>query len=47
MNPSRRIPAEDVIHLFYAERPGQSRGISWFGSAIVPLKDLDEYEDAT
>lgn len=47
VNPSRRIPADDVIHLFRAERPGQTRGVSWFGSAIVPLKDLDEYEDAT
>lgn len=43
---SRRVPAEDVIHAFYAERPGQIRGVSWLGSAIVNLKDLDEYEDA-
>jgi lambda family phage portal protein len=46
-NVSRRIPAEEVIHLYYTERPGQSRGISWFGAAIAPLKDFDQYEDAT
>lgn len=43
---SRRIDASEIIHGFYAERPGQIRGVSWFGSAIVNLKDLDEYEDA-
>lgn len=45
-NVSRRIPAEDVLHIFYGERPGQARGVSWFGAAIVNLKDFDEYEDA-
>lgn len=43
---SVRVPAADVLQVFDAERPGQARGISWFGAAIVPLKDLDEYEDA-
>lgn len=43
---SKRIPAEDVIHVYYCDRPGQVRGPSWFGAAIVPLKDLDAFEDA-
>lgn len=43
---SVRVPAEDVIHVFDTERAGQVRGVSWFGAAIVRLKDLDEYEDA-
>lgn len=43
---SRRIPASDVLHIFYKDRPGQVRGVSWFGAGVVPLKDLDEYEDA-
>lgn len=43
---SKRVPAEDVIHVFDPERPGQVRGVSWYGAGIVPLKDLDEYEDA-
>lgn len=43
---STRVPAEDVIHVFKTRRAGQVRGVSWFGAAIVKLKDLDEYEDA-
>lgn len=43
---SRRIPATEILHVFYAERPSVARGVSWFGSAIVNLKDLDDYEDA-
>lgn len=43
---SRRVPAEDVLHVFLQERPGQARGVSWLGAAIVTMKDLDEYEDA-
>lgn len=43
---SARVAAADVIHVFDQERPGQARGISWFGAAIVPLKDFDAYEDA-
>ena len=44
---SKRVPAEDIAHVFKTERPGQVRGISWFAPVIVTLKDLDEYEDAT
>lgn len=44
--PSKRVPASEILHVFFGERPGQSRGVSWLGAAIVNLKDLDEYEDA-
>lgn len=44
---SRRVPAEDVLHVFRVDRPGQVRGISWFAPAIVKLKDFEEYGDAT
>jgi lambda family phage portal protein len=43
---SRRYPAADILHMLEAERPGQVRGPSWFGSVIVRLRDFDEYEDA-
>lgn len=43
---SRRVPAEDVIHLYDPERPEAVRGVSWLASAIVALKDLDDLEDA-
>lgn len=46
IEPPARVPASEIIHVLYTERPGQTRGVSWFGAAIVPLKDLDEYEDA-
>lgn len=44
---SQRIPAENVLHVFKAGRPGQVRGPSWFGPVILRMKDFDEYEDAT
>lgn len=43
---SKRIPASEIAHVFQTERPKQARGASWLATAIVPLKDLDEYEDA-
>jgi lambda family phage portal protein len=44
---SKRIAADDIIHVYEITRPGQVRGISWFAPVIVSLKDHDEYEDAT
>lgn len=41
-----RIPAEDVIHLFDVERPGQVRGIPRGVQAFITLLELAEYEDA-
>jgi lambda family phage portal protein len=43
---SKRIPADQILHVFYTERPGQTRGISWLATAILNLKDLDGYDDA-
>lgn len=44
---SRRVPAEDIRHIFRIERPGQIRGASWFAPVMLKFKDFDEYEDAT
>jgi lambda family phage portal protein len=44
---SKRVPAEDIRHVYRVDRPGQVRGISWFAPVILNLKDFDEYEDAT
>lgn len=44
---SRRISADNILHVFDQERPGQVRGISWFASVDVRLHEFDEYEDAT
>lgn len=40
------IPADQILHLFIAERPGQSRGVTWFASAIQRLHHLAGYEQA-
>lgn len=41
-----RVPADQVVHLYMRERPGQSRGIPWLVPAMVRLKMLDAYEEA-
>ena len=41
-----RIPAEDIIHLYTMERPGQTRGMSAFSSAIMRLRNLSGYEES-
>lgn len=46
VNPSKRVDASEILHVFDTERPAQTRGVSWFGTSIVGLKDFDDYEDA-
>jgi len=41
-----RIPAEEIIHLFLPERPGQTRGVTWFASALMRMHMLQGYEEA-
>lgn len=43
---SRRVPAENIIHLYAPERPGQGRGVTRFAPVIALLRDLAVYEDA-
>jgi lambda family phage portal protein len=43
---SNRIPADEVLHIYRQDRPGQARGVTWFSPVIVRLKDFDDYEDA-
>ena len=42
----KRIPAEEVVHLYRMERPGMTRGVTWFASAIQRLHHLQGYEQA-
>lgn len=44
---SRRVSASEILHVYRPKRPGQVRGISWLAQTVMPLKDFDEYEDAT
>lgn len=43
---SNRIPAEDIIHAFRQDRPGQNRGVTFLAPVMVRLRDLDQFEDA-
>lgn len=42
----KRVSAAEVIHLYKMERPGQTRGVTWFASAIERLHHLAGYEQA-
>jgi lambda family phage portal protein len=42
-----RVPANEVIHLYRTDRPGQTRGIPWFASALTRLRHMSGYEEAT
>lgn len=41
-----RVLAEDVVHLFRPEVPGQVRGISWFAPVMLRIADLDSWRDS-
>jgi lambda family phage portal protein len=43
---SVRVPADQIIHLFRKQRPGQFRGVTAFAPSIVRMRDLDGYDDA-
>lgn len=40
------LPAEDVIHLFLPERPGQNRGVPWFHPVMSDAHQLQGYLEA-
>jgi len=42
----RRVLADQVLHLFRAETPGQVRGLSWFAPVLLRLAELDKLADA-
>ncbi len=41
-----RVPAADILHIFLAEDPVQSRGVPWVHTAAIRAKMLDGYEEA-
>jgi lambda family phage portal protein len=43
---SNFVPASEVLHVYYKERPGQVRGVPFNASAALSLYDFDEYEQA-
>jgi lambda family phage portal protein len=40
------IAAEDVIHIFLPERPGQTRGVPWFAPVMDDAHQMEGYEQA-
>jgi lambda family phage portal protein len=45
-NTSTRYLAEDVVHLYRIDRPGQAHGVSWLAPVIVRLGDFEDTKDA-
>lgn len=43
---SVRVPAEDVIHVYDVDRPGQMLGVPWMDAVISTLNDLGDFKDA-
>lgn len=41
-----RVPAEEILHLYVCDRPGQTRGIPWLHTAITRLRHVGGYEEA-
>ena len=41
-----RVPADEVIHLYVTQRPGQSRGVPWMASCLQRMHQLAGYEQA-
>jgi len=42
-----RIPADEIIHGFVAEHPGQVRAVSWLAVGATDVKLLDGYKEST
>lgn len=45
-NPSVRIDAKNIIHVYRQERAGQTRGEPWMASAMSQLKMLNAHREA-
>lgn len=43
---SERVPAEQIARVYRRDRPGQIRGVTWYAPVLLPLNDLEDYEDA-
>ncbi len=43
---SERVSADEILHSYKCDRPGQVRGVSWLAPVLIALKDLGDFEDA-
>ena len=46
-NKKVRVPAEEIIHLYHPEFVNQTRGLSWFASALINFHHLAKYTEAS
>lgn len=46
-NQRRRVPADEIIHVFRTLRPGQTRGVTEFAPVMMRLHMLDGFEEAS
>lgn len=40
-----RIPAEDMLHIFFPTRPGQLRGVPAMAPVLAKLRSINDYDD--
>ncbi len=43
---SKFYPAENIVHIFRKERPGQHLGMTWLAAVATLMRDYDTYKDA-
>jgi lambda family phage portal protein len=41
-----RVPAEEILHLYQVERPGQTRGVSAFASALTTIHHMEGFAES-
>lgn len=41
-----RVPADDIIHIYRQDRPGQQRGVTWYAPIAQRLQDLSDHQEA-
>ena len=43
---STRVSARDILHIRRTDRPGQTRGVSWFAPVMMTLGEISDYQEA-
>lgn len=43
---SVRISASEILHIARRDRPGQTRGVTWFAPVMMTLGELSDYQEA-
>ncbi|MBT9386966.1 phage portal protein [Pseudooceanicola sp. CBS1P-1] len=43
---SRRVPAQQILHVRRIDRPGQMRGVPWLAPVMMTIGELSDYQEA-